>query len=88
MDEVRTPPSYASLCELFQNPVFPPQLTFGDFDVQSCPDQSHKCGGEVDGHVLGYWHIHQDQPLYEREKRNSRRKKNIERNLGEKRRKV
>lgn len=52
-----------------------PELTFGNFNVQSCPDQSHKSGGEVDGHILSYWHVHQDQPLCEREKRNSRPKK-------------
>lgn len=85
---VQTALSCATLGESFQSPIFLSWLTFGDFDVQCCPYQSHECGGEVDCHVLSYWHIHQDQPLCEREKRKSRREKNIERNLGEKRRKV
>jgi hypothetical protein len=43
----------------------------------------------VDCHVLSYWHIHQDQPLCEREKKKQQaKKKYIERHLGEKERKV
>lgn len=73
------------LGQSFQNPVFPPRLTFGNLDVQSCPDQSHQCGGEVDRHVLSHWHIHQDQSLCEREEtKQQEEKKNTKRNLGEK----
>lgn len=57
-----------ALHQSLQNLLFP-RLTFGDFDVQSCPDQSHQGGGEVDCHVLSYWHIHQNQPLCQRERK-------------------
>lgn len=37
----------------------------------------------MDCHVLSHWHVHQDQPLCERENRKSRQKnKYIERHLG------
>lgn len=37
----------------------------------------------MDCHVLSYWHIHQDQPLCERERKEQEEKKHIERNQGE-----
>lgn len=42
----------------------------------------------MDGHVLSHGHIHQDQPLRERKETAGEKKKYIERNLGEKGRKV
>lgn len=40
----------------------------------------------MDGHVLSYWHIHQDQPLCRRERKEQeekRKKRHIKRNQGE-----
>lgn len=42
-------------------------LTSGYFDVQSCADERHQGGGEVDGHVLVHRHVHQHQPLRDNE---------------------
>lgn len=38
----------------------------------------------MDGHVFGHWHVHQDQPLCEKEKKKQQEKTYIEKNLGDK----
>lgn len=38
-------------------------LTSGDLHIQGSANQSHESGGEVDGHVLVHWHVHQDKSL-------------------------
>lgn len=77
----------SALQEPLQNCCFLPGLTFGDLDVQSSADQSHQGGGEVHCHVLSDRHIHQDQPLWGREKATAGGRR-IKRSTGERGRQV
>lgn len=44
-------------------------VTSSYFDVQSCADEWHQGGGEVDRHVLIHRHVHQHQPLRDNKER-------------------
>lgn len=66
--------SWTPICRITARTCQSVPLTSRYLDVQSCADERHQGGGEVDAHVLVHRHVHQHQPLTDNEGRRGDRR--------------